>query len=102
MKVLRCRSGTTTTRTSGTLQAVQHERPALLHVQAVAELPSVRFFALDSNYIDPKQVEWLAKDLAASGSDWKVAFFHHPPCASGHGTAPMTIIRAQLEPLFLR
>jgi len=61
----------------------------------------IRFFALDSNYMDPKQVEWLEKELAASGSDWKVAFFHHPPYASGmHGSHE--IIRDQLEPLFLK
>lgn len=64
-------------------------------------LAGIRFFALDSNYMDPKQVEWLDKELAASGSDWKVAFFHHPPYASGrHGSHE--IIRDQLEPLFLK
>jgi 3',5'-cyclic AMP phosphodiesterase CpdA len=61
----------------------------------------VRFFALDSNYMDPKQVEWLEKELAASGSDWKIAFFHHPPYASGmHGSHE--VLRNQLEPLFLK
>ena len=60
----------------------------------------VRFFALDSNYMDPKQLEWLEKELAASGSDWKIAFFHHPPYASGrHGSDE--ILKNQLEPLFL-
>jgi len=39
----------------------------------------VRFFALDSNYMDPQQLEWLEQELAGSGSDWKIAFFHHPP-----------------------
>ena len=43
----------------------------------------VRFFALDSNYVDDKQLEWLSKELAASGSDWKIAFFHHPLYSSG-------------------
>ena len=38
----------------------------------------VRFFALDSNYMDKSQTDWLEKELAASGSDWKIAFFHHP------------------------
>jgi 3',5'-cyclic AMP phosphodiesterase CpdA len=61
----------------------------------------VRFFALDSNYIDPKQLQWLEKELAASGSDWKIAFFHHPPYASGmHGSDE--ILKQQLEPLFVR
>jgi predicted MPP superfamily phosphohydrolase len=38
----------------------------------------VRFFVLDSNYMDPKQLEWIGKELAASGSDWKICYFHHP------------------------
>jgi len=62
---------------------------------------NVRFFALDSNYMDPKQLEWFEKELAASGSDWKIAFFHHPPYASGmHGSDE--ILKAQLEPLFVK
>jgi hypothetical protein len=61
----------------------------------------VRFFALDSNYMDPKQLEWLEKELASSGSDWKIAFFHHPPYASGmHGSDE--ILKGQLEPLFVK
>jgi hypothetical protein len=61
----------------------------------------VRFFALDSNYMDPKQIEWLQKELAASGSDWKIAFFHHPPYASGmHGSDE--ILKGQLEPIFIK
>lgn len=62
----------------------------------------VRFFAIDSNYIDAKQLEWLEKELAASGSDWKIAFFHHPLYSSGetHGSADAQ--RGLLEPLFLK
>lgn len=62
----------------------------------------VRFFAIDSNYVDAKQLEWLEKELAASGSDWKIAFFHHPLYSSGetHGSADAQ--RELLEPLFLK
>ena len=62
----------------------------------------VRFFAIDSNYVDPKQLEWLDKDLSASGSDWKIAFFHHPLYSSGgtHGSADAQ--RELLEPIFLK
>jgi hypothetical protein len=61
----------------------------------------VRFFALDSNYMDPQQVQWLEKELAASGSDWKIAFFHHPMYASGmHGSDE--ILKKQLEPIFMK
>jgi predicted phosphodiesterase len=63
---------------------------------------SVRFFALDSNYVDDKQLAWLDKELAASGSDWKICFFHHPLYSSGetHGSAELQ--RGLLEPVFLK
>ena len=62
----------------------------------------VRFFAIDSNYVDNKQLDWLGKELAASGSDWKIAFFHHPLYSSGstHGSADAQ--RELLEPMFLQ
>ena len=62
----------------------------------------VRFFALDSNYVDQKQIDWLDKELAASGSDWKVVFFHHPLYSSGatHGSAEPQ--RQLLEPVLLK
>jgi 3',5'-cyclic AMP phosphodiesterase CpdA len=62
----------------------------------------VRFFAIDSNYLDKPQLDWLEKELGGSGSDWKIAFFHHPLYSSGatHGSALET--RAVLEPIFLK
>jgi 3',5'-cyclic AMP phosphodiesterase CpdA len=61
----------------------------------------VRVFALDSNYMDQPQLQWLEKELTASGSDWKVVFFHHPLYSSGmHGSDVQ--LREQLEPLFLK
>jgi hypothetical protein len=61
-----------------------------------------RFFALDSNYMDQKQLQWLEKELAASGSDWKICFFHHPPYSSGEKHGSNDVIREQLEPLFTK
>jgi len=43
----------------------------------------IRFFSLDSNYMDKEQLSWLEKELDSSGSDWKIAFFHHPLYSSG-------------------
>jgi 3',5'-cyclic AMP phosphodiesterase CpdA len=62
----------------------------------------VRFFALDSNYVDKKQLDWLDKELAASGSEWKIMFFHHPLYSSGetHGSAELQ--RDLLEPVFVK
>ena len=62
----------------------------------------VRFFALDSNYMDKEQLDWLDKELAASGSDWKIPFFHHPLYSSGSTHGSDMALRDQLEPLFLK
>jgi len=62
----------------------------------------VRFFALDSNLMDQKQLDWLDKELTASGSDWKICFFHHPPYSSGAEHGSNVNLRQQLEPLFLK
>jgi predicted phosphodiesterase len=64
--------------------------------------PGVRIFALDSNYMDKSQIDWLEKELTASGSDWKVVFFHHPLYSSGETHGSDDTLRAQLEPLFLK
>ena len=62
----------------------------------------VRFFALDSNYMDRTQLQWLEKELAQSGSDWKIMYFHHPIYSSGGRHGSDTALRDQLEPLFLK
>jgi predicted phosphodiesterase len=64
--------------------------------------PGVRFFALDSNYMTREQLEWLEKELAGSGSDWKVPFFHHPLYSSGGRHGSEEDLREQLEPMFLK
>jgi Calcineurin-like phosphoesterase len=62
---------------------------------------NVRFFALDSNYMDAAQLGWLEPELKNSGSDWKIAYFHHPLYSSGmHGS--QVDLRVVLEPLFIK
>jgi predicted phosphodiesterase len=63
---------------------------------------SVRFFALDSNYMDKAQLAWLEKDLSSSDSEWKIAFFHHPLYSSGEKHGSDEALREQVEPLFLK
>ena len=62
---------------------------------------NVRFFVIDSNYLDPEQVKWLERELSASGSDWKIAYFHHPLYTTAR-RGPEVELRAVLEPLFVK
>jgi predicted phosphodiesterase len=61
----------------------------------------VRFFAVDSNMLTPEQLAWLEKELKASGSEWKIAFFHHPIYSSGGRHGADELLREKLEPLFV-
>ena len=63
---------------------------------------NVQFFVLDTDYLDPKQLEWLEKELANAGTDWKICFFHHPLYSSGAFHGSSTELRTVLEPLFLK
>jgi predicted phosphodiesterase len=61
----------------------------------------VRFFIIDSNYLDPEQVKWLEKELDASDSEWKIAYFHHPLYTTAR-RGPEVELREILEPLFVK
>jgi 3',5'-cyclic AMP phosphodiesterase CpdA len=62
----------------------------------------VRFFALDTTYMDEKQLAWIEKEIGGSSSDWKIAFFHHPLYSSGGRHGSDLELRKVLEPLFLK
>jgi hypothetical protein len=61
---------------------------------------NVTFFALDSNYMDPPQIDWLTKQLSQSGTDWNICYFHHPfyTHAKFHGAD--LDLRTRIEPIF--
>jgi hypothetical protein len=61
---------------------------------------SAEFFALDSSYMDPQQLDWLAKALHDSTAPWKICYFHHPLYSDGKFHGPDTDLRARLEPIF--
>jgi len=63
---------------------------------------NVRFFALDSNAMDQKQLAWLDAELKNAKEDWKICYFHHPlySNAARHGAA--IDLRVLLEPIFVR
>jgi predicted MPP superfamily phosphohydrolase len=63
---------------------------------------SVRFYALESTYMDPEQVAWFEKELQASDSEWKIPYFHHPPYSSGDRHGSDARLRQVLEPLFVK
>jgi 3',5'-cyclic AMP phosphodiesterase CpdA len=64
---------------------------------------NAQFFALDSNYMSPQQLDWLQKELqGASNSGWKICFFHHPLYSSARKHGPATDLRLLLEPIFLK
>jgi predicted phosphodiesterase len=63
---------------------------------------NVQFFALDSNYMDPAQLEWLGHQLSSSGAMWKICFFHHPLYSHGKFHGSDLDLRARLEPLLVQ
>jgi hypothetical protein len=63
---------------------------------------SVRFFALESGYMDPEQVTWIENELKGASEDWKIAYFHHPLYSSGKTHGSDLDLRRVLEPLFIK
>jgi Calcineurin-like phosphoesterase len=61
----------------------------------------VRFFALDSRSVDHEQREWLRRELAASGTAWKICFLHHPLYTSGRYRGSARALRLALEPILV-
>jgi hypothetical protein len=62
---------------------------------------NVRFFALDSNQVDKKELDWLESELKASKEDWKICYFHHPLYSDGRTHGPSVNVRVVFEPLFV-
>jgi predicted phosphodiesterase len=66
------------------------------------ERGNVKFFVLDSTRMDRPQLEWLDKELASTGSEWKIAYFHHPLYSTGGTHGPEVAVREVVEPLFVK
>jgi hypothetical protein len=58
------------------------------------------FFALDSNYMDSAQLDWLERELQSTSTPWKICFMHHPLYSDGRYHGPDVDLRTHLEPLF--
>ena len=73
-----------------------------LYYSFKAPKEDVRFFALESTYMDPDQLKWIADELRKSGEKWKIVYFHHPLYSSSRTHGSQLKLRAVLEPLFIQ
>ncbi|MEZ5289033.1 MAG: metallophosphoesterase [Vicinamibacterales bacterium] len=73
-----------------------------LYYSVKAPEQDVRFFALETTYLEPAQVRWLESALEGSSEKWKIVFFHHPLYSSGRTHGSDDQLRAVLEPLFIK
>lgn len=62
----------------------------------------VRFFALESTYMDQDQLKWIEDELKKANEKWKIVFFHHPLYSSSRTHGSQLKLRAVLEPLFIQ
>ena len=63
---------------------------------------NVRFFVLDSNYLDPEQVGWITTGLRDASEPWKIVYFHHPLYSDGGRHGSTVDLRVKLEPIFVK
>jgi hypothetical protein len=61
----------------------------------------VEFYALDSTYMSPPQINWLRDELKRSDAKWKIPYFHHPIYSSGERHGSELDLQRVVEPLFL-
>lgn len=62
----------------------------------------VAFYALNSNYMDKRQIKWMEDEFSKDTSKWKIAFFHHPPYSSGGKHGSSSGVREVVEPIFIK
>jgi 3',5'-cyclic AMP phosphodiesterase CpdA len=63
---------------------------------------NVRFFVLDSDYLDAKQLAWIDGALRSSSDEWKICYFHHPLYSDGGRHGSQVDLRVLLEPIFIK
>jgi hypothetical protein len=73
-----------------------------LYYSFKAPKEDVRFFALESSYMDPDQLKWLEQELKDSREKWKIVFFHHPLYSSARTHGSQVNLRKVLEPMFIQ
>jgi predicted MPP superfamily phosphohydrolase len=73
-----------------------------LYYSFKAPKEDVRFFVLESTYMDPVQITWFEDELKNSKENWKIVYFHHPLYSSGKTHGSELKLREALEPLLIR
>jgi hypothetical protein len=63
---------------------------------------NARFFVLDTDLLDPKQLAWIEGALRDSHDEWKICYFHHPLYSDGRTHGSQVDLRVVLEPLFVK
>jgi predicted MPP superfamily phosphohydrolase len=62
----------------------------------------VRFFVLDTNVLDPKQLAWAESAMKDASEPWRVLYFHHPLYSDGDRHGSNVELRVRLEPLLVQ
>jgi hypothetical protein len=62
----------------------------------------VRFLALDSNQLDPRQQAWIDSTLQQAEEPWKICYFHHPLYSDAGRHGSDVSLRVALEPLLTK
>jgi hypothetical protein len=62
----------------------------------------VRFYVFDTNMMDPDQLAWIERTLAAPHDGWKICLFHHPLYSNAGRHGSNVELRVALEPLMVR
>ncbi len=62
----------------------------------------VRFFALDTDFLDPPQRAWIENALKSATEPWKICYFHHPLYSDGKTHGSSVDLRVILEPFFTK
>jgi 3',5'-cyclic AMP phosphodiesterase CpdA len=63
---------------------------------------NVRFLALDTMDMSPKQLAWIESTLRDAREDWKICYFHHPLYSNAARHGSDVGMRVRLEPLFTK
>jgi hypothetical protein len=64
--------------------------------------PGVRFIVLDTNELDPRQVQWADATLQQATEPWRIAYFHHPIYGNASRHGANVDLRVLLEPILLK